>query len=112
MYYTEIVIRLTEIATNIKQFLKLRDTKKTSRGIYVKHEDFEELQKNYEILVSTINDGMPSLLEEHINIQNQLSTLQGKYSQVMNVLHLCYNDFKSHQRSDAISAIEQSLADV
>ena len=105
---------ITDISIDLKTVLDTIETinkkSETNKGIYLKKDDvlkLSEAEKIIHILLYIKVSKIENIFTEHIKNE---AFIQGKYSQIISVLKLCYEDYSRHGRIDAMSAIQNSMS--
>ena len=107
---TQIAIDISICLEHISTFIESRSKKmaKNSRGIMITLDDLNELTGIYEKIakVCTMVAKNENLLAQHVSDNTYM---KGKIEHMNSVLQLCYNDYKSHNRQDAITFLTIEL---
>ena len=108
-------VELSEISMMFNHYIvnlerKLAKNKQRITITQVDLNEMKELQSKIDKMAkNNITEMRTTLMEEKEELQQELAYTNGRLSTITNMLELCYNDYKSNDRQDAIQAIEAAV---
>ena len=109
-------VELSEISMMFNHYilnLERRLAKKKAPRVTITQEDLDKLvevqKKMNNIAKKDITSMRTTMMEEKEQLLQELAYKDGKLSTMTHMLELCYNDYKSNDRQDAVQAIEAAV---
>ena len=112
-----IQVELSEISLMFNQFIVNLERKlaRNKMRVSVTQDDLNELTdiqiKLKSIAKKDVTELRQTVVEEKEQLQQELAHKNGQLSTITNMLQLCYNDYKSTGREDALKAIEGAVTE-
>tara|TARA_B100001094_G_scaffold330601_1_gene396205 strand:- start:2182 stop:2541 length:360 start_codon:yes stop_codon:yes gene_type:complete len=105
---TELLKKNTDLHTEIKVVVEsiiARNKDKNKNGFFMKKEEFETL-KNIVNEYDRLNGLLVAFVNDYQLLMQNFLCIQTKTDSLKTILQICYEDYKSKQRIDAVEFLE------
>ena len=108
---TELAVEITKLATKLEVHLYglIERIARNERGILVSEKDINPLISTLCCLTDTLKNSIPEVEKTVGELVIRKSYTDGRLDSVLNIVKMCYEDYRTNGRKDAVDAIGSHL---